>query len=230
MFKTEYISDPSRFYKLLLSPDIEIGQVHIVNSDVIMCQYTSTDEYVQSNPNVNVIIGAFTTAYARIQLYSALGALGRSVAYLDTDSLIVKQPRNTPLPLDMGPFLGQYKNEITEQYSARAQLIEFVGLCPKSYAYRVLTEDGKDEYCVKCKGVTLNYNGLKKINFNTMKNALFKSGTQSTTSMESANKTQFKRNIFDASIHSIEVSKTLSLTNNKRAKVANSHHTLPYGY
>ena len=44
-------------------------------------QYEYGENFVEANPNNNVIIAAFTTAYARLQLYNELDMLGERVLF-----------------------------------------------------------------------------------------------------------------------------------------------------
>ena len=50
--------------------------------------YTMKNPFVEAAGNTNVVLAAFTTAQARINLYRAMHALGRRVCYYDTDSII----------------------------------------------------------------------------------------------------------------------------------------------
>ncbi|CAB4015355.1 DNA polymerase [Paramuricea clavata] len=65
------------------------------------------------NSKTNVVIAAFTTAYARLKLYEVLDQLNERVLYYDTDSVIfVSKPGESEPPL--GPYLGQLTDELKE--------------------------------------------------------------------------------------------------------------------
>ena len=48
-------------------------------------RYEYGEKFVQPDPNTNVIIAAFTTAYARLQQYDELDMLQERVLYNDAD-------------------------------------------------------------------------------------------------------------------------------------------------
>ena len=59
-----------------------------MNDDTVEVQYKNTEEFAEQNNKVNVVIAAFTTAYARLKLYDLLDLLQERVLYYDTDSVI----------------------------------------------------------------------------------------------------------------------------------------------
>ena len=79
MTKTEIVHQPKRFFELLYSDEFEVADARIVNDDMIEVQYKSVDEFVEPNNKVNVVIAAFTTAYARLKLYDLLDLLQERV-------------------------------------------------------------------------------------------------------------------------------------------------------
>lgn len=96
----------------------------------------------------NVAIAAYVTANARCDLYRAMDKLGHDVLYCDTDSIIAIKPEK-PLEelIDMHEErLGAWKVEAND-------LINYVGLGPKTYAFTV--ESGKQK--VKCKGFSTGF-------------------------------------------------------------------------
>ena len=80
MTKVKIISDPAEYFDLLSSDQIII-EVHFEN----------VDEFVEADGKTNVVIAAFTTAHARLKLYSVLEQLDRRVLYFDTDSVYMYQ-------------------------------------------------------------------------------------------------------------------------------------------
>jgi hypothetical protein len=88
-------------------------------------------------PHSNVVLGAYTTAYARLELLKNLRKYSKSVCYCDTDSLFLQ---NAP-PLKTGKELGQWKHE------GRFKTCHFV--LPKTYL--AVKEDG--EIKRKAKGI-----------------------------------------------------------------------------
>ncbi|TWW73994.1 hypothetical protein D4764_15G0013900 [Takifugu flavidus] len=76
------------------------------------------------------MFSAFTTAHARLKLYSYLEKLQDRVFYIDTDSLIylVKEGEK---PLELGNYLGDLTDELDGD-----SIQEFAAAGPKSYAYQ----------------------------------------------------------------------------------------------
>ena len=63
------------------------------------------EKFVQADPKTNVVVAAFTTAYARLQLYDELDMLGERVLYYDTDSVIYLTQPGQPEP-PLGNYLA----------------------------------------------------------------------------------------------------------------------------
>ena len=81
----------------------------MVNDDMVEVQYRNTEEFAQQNGKVNVVIAAFTTAYARLKLYDLLYLLQERALYYDTDSVIYVHESGKP-----EPPLGNYLGDLTE--------------------------------------------------------------------------------------------------------------------
>ena len=72
---------------------------------------TRANEEVERSLKTNLFIAIFTTAHARLKLYSALETLQQRVLYYDTDSVIYKwRPGQVEIPL--GVFLGEFTDEV----------------------------------------------------------------------------------------------------------------------
>ena len=69
--KTKTIHEPKEFFDLLYFSQFEVCDARFVNDDMIEVQYRNTEEFAEQNNKVNVVIAAFTTAYARLKLRSA---------------------------------------------------------------------------------------------------------------------------------------------------------------
>ena len=106
----------------------------------------SHPKFVQPNPNTNVVIAAFTTAYARLQLYDELDMLGERVLYCDTDSVIYRSQPGQPEPR-LGNNIGDLTDELGGEH-----ITVFASGSPKNYGYK--TSGGKTE--VNVRGITLD--------------------------------------------------------------------------
>ena len=72
------------------------------SEDVLEVVTTRAEEEVEQNVKTNIFIAIYTTAHARLKLYSALETLQERVLYFDTDSVIYKwRPRQVEIPLDV---------------------------------------------------------------------------------------------------------------------------------
>ena len=68
MANTELIKEPQTFFDYLSSDEINVLNVNFVNDEMIEIQYEYNEDFVTPNDKTNVIIAAFTTAYARLKL------------------------------------------------------------------------------------------------------------------------------------------------------------------
>ena len=122
------VQEPSRFFDLLYSDEFEVCDVRIVNENMVEVQYRNTDEFASQNDKVNVVIAAFTTAYARLKLYDLLDLLQERALYYDTDSVIYVHKTGKPEP-PLGNYLGELMDELNGDY-----ITTFISGGPKNYA------------------------------------------------------------------------------------------------
>ncbi len=113
----------------------------------------------------NCIIGAFVTAYARIELHKDLMSLflrGYELYYADTDAIIFTDPLpavSRPLPLSLSPCFGDYKHELGPQSIIQT----FACLARKSYSISFLNQESNtEEISIKSSGLSLSSNIVKK--------------------------------------------------------------------
>ena len=110
----------------------------------------------------NIVLAAFVTCYARLELFKYLILLNERLLYCDTDSIIFISKNGFYEP-KLGNFLGDFTDELEDD-----SIYEFLSLGPKNYGY--VTVNGKQSCTVK--GFTLNYIASLYINFNSMKQIL----------------------------------------------------------
>ena len=149
------IYEPKRFFEFLYSSAFEVCDARLVNDDTVEVQFRNTEGFVEQNNKVNVVIAAFTTAYAHLKLYDLLDLLQERVLYYDTDSVIYMHKPGKP-----DPPLGNYLGDLTDELNAADYITSFVSGGPKNYAYR--TKRGKTE--TKIRGITLDYTASGKLN------------------------------------------------------------------
>jgi len=165
--KTEIVKSYQHLSTLLTSPEHEITDILPVNDDVIYVSWR--EEAVTSSPLTNVVIAAYTTALARLKLYSYLELLDKRVLYCDTDSCIYI---STGDPNEYEPHTGNFLGDMTDElksYGRGSYIESFVSGGPKFYAYVVRTPEGRTREICKVKGITLNYNNSLIVNFNSIR-------------------------------------------------------------
>ena len=145
--QTHVIQSAHQLYCLLNNPSYHISTVRICTEDVMEVVTTRAKEEVEQNVKTNIFIAIYTTAHARLKLYSALETLQERVLYYDTDSVIYKwRPGQVEIPL--GVFLGDFTDEVEGD-----PIIEFASGGAKNYGYEI--RGGKEE--CKMRGFSLNY-------------------------------------------------------------------------
>ena len=110
---TEFVSDPLQFYKLLNSAEIEMHDLCILNDDLVELVFKRKHEFELENKLTNILIGIFTTAWARLELYNLMDSLGENVLYVDTDSCIYVSKQDSYKP-PLGHYLGELTSEVPE--------------------------------------------------------------------------------------------------------------------
>ena len=113
--KTELVTEPNRLFELLHSEEIEVPEARLVNAEMTEVQFRNVWEFEESNDKVNIVIAAFTTAYARLKLYDLLDQLQEQVLYYDTDSVIYVHEPGKPEPA-LGDYLGDLTDELDGDY------------------------------------------------------------------------------------------------------------------
>ena len=69
LVKTEQIDDPQVFFDYLTSDEITVLDANLVSDEIMEIRYDYGENYVHPDPKTNVVIAAFTTTHARLQLY-----------------------------------------------------------------------------------------------------------------------------------------------------------------
>ena len=210
--KTEQIEDPQVFFDYLTSDEITVLDADLVSNEIMEIRYEYGDKFVQPNPNTNVVIAAFTTAYARLQLYDELDMLGERVLYYDTDSVIYLRQPGQPEPR-LGNYIGEH-------------ITVFASGGPKNYGYK--TSGGKID--IKVRGITLDCTARQKVNFESMCELVSlraECGVTGTVSVDIP--FRITRNTRTKEIQTKRMKKDYRVVYNKRF-IIDDYKTLPYGY
>ena len=130
MTQVRLISDPAEYFDLLSSDKVNVTDANFINDEIIEVHYENTDEFIEAKGKTNVVIAAFTTAHARLKLYSVLEQLDRRVLYFDTDSINYVSKVG-----EWEPPTGSYLGELTDELDGN-HITTFVSGGPKNYSYK----------------------------------------------------------------------------------------------
>ena len=60
------VTEPKEFFDFVLSDRFEVSDARLVNDETVEVHYKENDEFAEQDDKVNIVIAAFTTAYARL--------------------------------------------------------------------------------------------------------------------------------------------------------------------
>ena len=220
MVKTEQIRDPQKYFDYLTSDAVRVLDANLVSDDLIEIRYEHTENFIEADAKTNVVVAAFTTAYARLKLYGVLDTLQERAFYYDTDSVIFMSKPGEPDP-PLGPYLGELTDELGGDH-----ITTYVSGGPKNYAYR--TNEGKVE--TKIRGITLNCTARQTVNIDVVQElvqlyAMDKEERRVTVDIPY----KITRDNRTKNIVTKHMKKDYRIVYNKRVIVEN-YKTLPYGY
>ena len=214
------VTEPKELFDLLYSSEFEVTDARLVNDETVEVHYRNMGEFEEQNNKVNIVIAAFTTAYARLKLYDLLDQLQEQVLYYDTDSVIYLHEPGKPEPL-LGDYLGDLTDELDGDY-----ITSFMSGGPKNYAYQT----NNDKRVTKVRGITLDYATTKKLNLEVMRSLLHLQNNchiQGKVMVDIPFKiTRDKKN---KKIITKRMKKGYQIVYNKRV-VKENYETVPYGY
>jgi len=170
--KSTFVRQPKELYDLLTNNAIYINSVREINDEVLIVNWEYKEEAVDTLSTVNVCIAAYTTAHARLKLYSYLEELQDRVLYYDTDSVIYVSSEGSKDP-PTGSFLGDMTDELEGEYGIGSYIAEFISGGPKNYGFEVFST-AKNKLIGKCKvkGFSLNYKVSQLINLTSMRESV----------------------------------------------------------
>ena len=176
--------------------------------------------FVEENDKVNIVIAAFTTAYARLKLYDLLDLLQERVLYYDTDSVVYVHEPGKPDP-PLGDYLGDLTDELKGGY-----VTTFISGGPKNYGY--VTNTG--EAILKIRGITLTYDATKNINIDVMRDFIEQFVDYHIQKRVTINiPYKITRDRKERNIVTKRTKKDYRIVYNKRI-VKDNYETVPYGY
>lgn len=171
----------------------------------------------------NVIIGALTTSYARIELYRLFEKLDFSkLVMCDTDSIVYEPHEKN---LTSGSGMGKLKNEIVEDFGTGARLVEIVCIAPKHYAMRVILRNDEEKEQVKTKGYSQRIGFQDVLNFQGTKHMIMEDNVSASVKFD-----ELKRNRRLQSIFQVVREKKIQAIFDKRVVDLETLKTVPIGY
>lgn len=159
MLQTSIISKPKDLFSFLFSGKYEVEYFNVLDDKKALIQWKHRGVYPPGKTS-NIFIAAFTTAYARLKLYSYLEKLQERVLYIDTDSLIYVV-REGESPLEVGNYLGDLTDELGGD-----SIQEFVSAGPKTYAYQTRNQK---KVVMRAKGITQTRECSERVNFDSVR-------------------------------------------------------------
>ena len=220
MTKVEQISEVQTFLDYLTSDETNVLDANLVSDDLIEIHYENNENFIAPNAKTNVVIAAFTTAYARLKLYGVLDDLQERVLYYDTDSVIFLSKPGDPEP-PLGPYLGELTNELKDGH-----ITTFISGGPKNYCYK--TSSNKIE--TKIRGITLNCTARQKVNFDVIRALVYLHAKCNITGQVTVD-IPFKitRDTKTKDIKTKRMKKDYRIVYDKRV-IIDDYKTIPYGY
>ena len=221
----ELVTDPEQFARYMFSDQYDVRQFSFVSDDVALVQWRHAVAQSAKTKNINIFIGAMTTAYARLMLYDLMDKLGERCIYSDTDSVIFVSKEGDWVP-ETGPFLGELTDEINGDSGGDDYIVEFVSGGPKCYAYKTLHNKSQ----LKCKGITLSSHNTDIITHDTLLELVHEFVSPDNIKQNLMTKSDtIVRNKKAFELKNKTIHKKFQVVYNKR-RVFSNLTTLPYGY
>ena len=149
--QTAYVKSTSDIEKILQA-DNSIEDINQINESVGEIQFKSNKKKFPNRRN-NVVIGAFITSLARIDMHKHiihLNSEGFTILYTDVDSLVFVGNCNQSVPLKLGKSFGVFKKEL----GSHSEVSNVYLLGKKNYCILYSDKQTKSTL-IKVRGMTL---------------------------------------------------------------------------
>jgi len=220
--QTTYIDDPAQFMDMMTSDQQEIKNVRFINDEAVQLDWAYNNDFIEASCRTNVVVAAYTTAQARLKLYSFLHRLGNRAVYCDTDSICF-----TSAIGEWDPPLGDFLGDLTDEVPNNA-ITKFVTGGPKNYAFTLRKPNSKGQSSIcKVRGITLNFKNSLDINFDTLKDMVTGQKQNGCITLVDTNK--ICRNRDTCHIITNTESKDYRIVFDKRV-ISENFNSFPYGY
>ena len=218
--QTKFVKTMGELLDMFRDSATNVKDLIIHNEDVIEVHFDNNAGFVEHNVNTNIIVASFTTALARLKLYTVLEQLDDRVLYHDTDSVVF---RTDPTLEHMDPKTGAFLGELTDEIDDTGEEYIETWLCggPKNYSYRT----NKGHTVCKVRGFTLNASNSMVINHDTLKELIHGEPGEKVSIREN----KIVRDVKTKTIHTRETKKDYRIVFTKRVRLEGGK-TLPYGH
>ncbi|EFN85139.1 hypothetical protein EAI_03501, partial [Harpegnathos saltator] len=234
----ELVRTREHLLSLLTSPEHEIINILLVNDNVIYVTWRLRQEALVPSLMTNVVIyqvcrKVMRAANARFQAQNSTFSKNyRHTWYVSTGDPNEYESHK-------GNFLKNTTDEL-ESYGQDSYIETFISGGPKFYSYVVCTPQGRTHDVCKVKGITLNFENSRYINFNSIKNLLIAEKIAENEKDDEKEKDRRKtsinlpfRAIRRTAFHDVvtrDETKSCMHVLLKRRFDNNTGHSLPYGY
>ena len=231
MKKSEFIDDIGVFFKRVTDHSKQLLDFHIMNEKVILLEFKNSDDFDPSNNNTNVLISAFCTCWARLELWIIMNSLGNRVLYHDTNSIIFSVSDKDSYIPELGDYLGQLTNELScKEIGCRGcdeghWITEFVSCGPKNYSLKL----NSGQIMCKVRRFSLNYRNSQIVNFQSMKDTLFAWKKGENVDLVTVTTEICRHKYENPMVYTRQVAKKYNVVYNKR-RVLDNFTTVPFGY
>ena len=133
----------------------------IFDTSETVCELLVEGEPKKKSLQSNPVVYAWTTSFGRIYIHRWLTKLcqaGFRPLLTDTDQIIFSGPTTTPVPLDIGHCVGDFKPDL----GYFAKLISYHAMGRKNWGLQYLSEDGHSHILSKVRGLRLNSEAIQK--------------------------------------------------------------------
>ena len=86
MSKCVFLTQVEDIYKLIMDYSKKVSNFHVIYGNLIVMEYTKSNEFMEVNNRTNVTVATFCTSYARMKLWKLMHRLEGQILYHDTDS------------------------------------------------------------------------------------------------------------------------------------------------
>lgn len=171
--KKTIFCDGDQLSDLLDTKMSQISTYRQLKDDLFIVSINTIPEEARPNATGNLPIGITITSHARLLLYSLLERSQGRACYNDTDSIIALVPRNAnPFSDLIGNSIGQLQIETPGK-----EILQGLFGGPKAYALKLVDlKTGEISYIVKIRGISLDSDASKIINFESLERLIIGKG------------------------------------------------------